>query len=443
MTMNAIFPKRRHTVKKVTNRAFSVLLLILLVVGGMSAYLVNFLNSGSEWALAFYRANSGSTGTIADRNGTVLASFSPTGSFYSENTDIRKACFHIIGDYEGRTGGGIIAAISDDIKDYDIFTGTTHAEDHSFQLTLDSRLNVSAYKAMGSYKGCVLVCNYLTGEMLCILSTPTIDPLETVEDPEPGTYINKALSGAFVPGSVFKLVTSAAAIEDVPGIFEKSFWCENEYYIAGVEITCMGPHYTTDFYSALSNSCNCAFADISVRVGQESLKRHTKEYGFLDTHSLSGLTTAAGNFETEYMGDPELAWAGIGQWTDLVCPYSMLRFVAALANDGILVEPYLFNGTETESVRLVEEGTAKTLQDMMAFNVVDHYGTDNFPGLNLCAKTGTAEVGDGTNNAWFAGFLDDNSHPYAFVVLVEDGGYGISSAGGVANMVLQDAIALN
>ena len=76
----------------------------------------------------------------------------------------------------------------------------------------------------------------------------------------------------------------------------------------------------------------------------------------------------------------------------------------------------------------------------MSYNVQAHYGAWNFPGLNICAKTGTAEVGDGTSHAWFTGFLLDDAHPYAFVVLVENGGGGLGVAGPVANAVLQEAV---
>lgn len=88
----------------------------------------------------------------------------------------------------------------------------------------------------------------------------------------------------------------------------------------------------------------------------------------------------------------------------------------------------------------MEADTADKLKQMMSYNVVSHYGSDRFPGLNICAKTGTAELGDGTSHAWFAGFLDDEAHPYAFVVLVERGGGGLTNAGAVANAVLQAAV---
>ena len=86
-------------------------------------------------------------------------------------------------------------------------------------------------------------------------------------------------------------------------------------------------------------------------------------------------------------------------------------------------------------------GTAEQLASMMSYNVAAHYGGEsNFPGLKLCAKTGTAELGDGTSHAWFAGFLQDEEHPYAFVVMIEQGGGGLSAAGSLANTLLQAAV---
>ena len=98
------------------------------------------------------------------------------------------------------------------------------------------------------------------------------------------------------------------------------------------------------------------------------------------------------------------------------------------------------SGAEAEKSQLMEADTADKLKQMMSYNVVSHYSSDRFPGLNVCAKTGTAEVGDGTSHAWFTGFLLDDAHPYAFVVLVENAGGGLTNAGAVANTVLQAAV---
>ena len=165
---------------------------------------------------------------------------------------------------------------------------------------------------------------------------------------------------------------------------------------------------------------------------------HVKKWGFLDGHNLDGIPTAAGNYPLEFVGDPETGWSGIGQSTDLVCPYSMLRFVSAIANGGVLCEPKLIDdGKPAEKSMLVDAETARTMQQLMRNNVVSNYGDERFPGLMVCGKTGTAEVGDGTSHAWFTGFLLDEEHPYAFIVFVEQGGGGLSVATPIANTVLQ------
>ncbi|MBQ6404142.1 MAG: penicillin-binding protein, partial [Oscillospiraceae bacterium] len=164
------------------------------------------------------------------------------------------------------------------------------------------------------------------------------------------------------------------------------------------------------------------------------------DYGFTRSHKLDDIVTAGGSFTKDNPGTPGLAWSGIGQFEDAVCPYSMLRYVSAIASNGILQEPTLLVGKDNGSANLMQSTTANKLRDMMSYNVQAHYGAWNFPGLNLCAKTGTAEVGDGTSHAWFTGFLLDEAHPYAFVVIVENAGAGITAAAPVANAVLQAAV---
>ena len=195
------------------------------------------------------------------------------------------------------------------------------------------------------------------------------------------------------------------------------------------------------FEQALANSCNVAFAQLSVELGHGRLLDYVEKLGFLSSHRLEGMPTAAGSFPAADVGDPELAWAGVGQSTDLVCPYSMLRFVSAIANDGVLIPPRLIHdGSMGSSQRLLGTETARRLQELMNYNVVQHYGTERFPVLKLCAKTGTAERGDGRSNAWFVGFLAEEQHPYAFVVMIEGGGGGLAAAGDAANQILQFAV---
>ena len=254
--------------KKITRRAFSVVLIALMMIFGMTVYVLRYIDYGREWALAFPRANSGASGSIADRNGTMLIYFDRDVNAYAEDAEIREACYHITGDYWGRTGTGALSRYWDDMQSFSLLTGTTHAKSAELTLTVDAELCRTAYRALDGRKGAVLLSNYRTGELLVMVSGPSVDPMENENVPD-GAYLNRCLSATFTPGSVFKLVTSAAAIETVPNMDTRTFYCENDYEIAGVPIGCTGPHYTQTFEQALANSCNIAFAQIAVKVGQE------------------------------------------------------------------------------------------------------------------------------------------------------------------------------
>ena len=423
--------------KQISRRAVALLLLALLVVCGSLLYVVRYVEHGQDWAAAYARENAGASGAIIDRKGLVLAAFSPSESQFQPDRELRIANFHVTGDYYGRTGTGLLTGY----QDFSLLTGSSFSENAVLYLNVDAELNRKAFQVLDGRPGAVLIMNYRSGELLCMVSSPSIDPLEADPQPQEGAYINRCLSACFVPGSVFKLITAAAAIEGIPDLSERRFVCEGSVEIAGVTIKCSGYHGEQTFEQALSNSCNVAFSQLSVELGHPAMLRAVRRFGFLESQRLDGIPSAAGSFPLENPGDPELGWAGVGQSTDLLCPYSLLRFVAAVANDGELAEPRLIrDGSLGSSSRLMRADTAKELQRLMHYNVVNGYGEDRFPGLRLCAKTGTAERGDGSSNAWFVGFLADEEHPYAFVIMIERGGSGLGAAGTAANEILQYAV---
>ena len=298
------------------------------------------------------------------------------------------------------------------------------------------------------------VYNYDSGEILCMVSAPSYDPLNVPADIETsdrykGAYLNRFLSSAFTPGSVYKTVTLAAALEEIPDLMDRTWTCEGSVQIGDETIVCSGTHGQQDIASAFANSCNVAFAQIAVELGEEALAEHTERAGLTDSYSIDGLPTAKGSFRFDGITDGQLGWAGVGQYQDLVNPASLMLYMGAIANGGRAAEPYLIEKTvgalglpslphfTTHTGRLIEADTAEALADLMANNVTQTYGADRFPGMDICAKSGTAEVGEGqTPHAWFAGFLRGEETPYAFVVLVENGGGGSSVAGTVAARVL-------
>ena len=164
---------------------------------------------------------------------------------------------------------------------------------------------------------------------------------------------------------------------------------------------------------------------------------------------MDGLPTTKGTFNWDGITAGQLGWAGVGQYHDQVNPCAFLLWMGAIANGGRAAEPYLIQKTVSSlgipslphitrhTGRLIDSKTAATVADFMANNVTETYGTKRFPNMELCAKSGTAEVGTGqTPHAWFAGFLRNEDAPYAFVVLVENGGGGNAVAGTVAGKVL-------
>lgn len=422
--------------KKVKNRAASVLLLALLCILGLGVYCCRYVTQGEDWA-AFTARNNGAIGKIYDRNGVLLADAGSNA--YSSDYTTRVSNFHVLGDYTGNVGTGVLTRFAGKLSGFDLVNGTYATKAPTLSLSIDADLNNAAYAALAGRSGSVLITNYETGELLCIVSSPAIDPTDPGTIPD-GAYLNHAISSTYVPGSVYKLVTLAAALENIDDIYERTFTCNGYETVENSRLNCTGVHGTQTIEQALANSCNCAFSQLAQLLGPDILAEYAEKLGMTTSHGLDGISTASGSYEEFDLGTINLSWSAIGQATDLVCPYSMLRLVSAIGNGGTLMEPSLIG--DSTSTKLLDKNTAEQMAAMMNYNVQYAYGgQSSFPGLNVCAKTGTAEVGDGTNHAWFVGFLQDEDHPYAFVVQVERGGGGLSVAGAIANRVLQAAVA--
>ena len=433
--------------KKVTTRSFAALLLAALILLGFAVYLVRLVRDGGDWAAFYandsvYKNGALDRGTVTDRDGTLLA-FSNENVFgYADSYAVRVACLHAVGDMGGSIGTGALTAFRSKLIGWSLLKGTT-GSGGTVKLSIDADLNVTAYNALAGRKGTILVYNYETGEILCMVSSPSYDPNSGFDADDPayeGAYINRAISSSFVPGSVFKLVTLAAAVENIPDLYSQTFTCNGTYDVDGNTITCTGTHGTLTVEEALAHSCNCAFAQIALQLGGDTIAEYAERFGLTETHDLNGIETAAGSVESAGSDRANVAWEGIGQYKDLVVPYSLLRLMGAIANGGVVKEPSILCGRSNGSERLMSGSTAKALSDMMSYNVEYNYGAGNYPGLQMHAKTGTAEFGDGTSHAWFAGFLTNEDAPLAFVVLVEHGGSGYGVASPIANTVLQQAV---
>ena len=445
--------------KQVKQRTLLLLLLAAAFAAGVVLFCVLYATKGGRWA-AFsandhvYSDGRLAVGQILDRSGVLL--YDGASGDYAEERAVRKSTLHAVGDRWDNISTSAKAAFDDHLVGFNVLTGTTTGGSRLY-LTIDSDLNRQAWDLLDGRKGAVGIYNYKTGEVLCMVSTPTFDPADPpdIQDGDSrydGVYINRLLSAAFTPGSVFKVVTTAAALENLPDWESRAFTCTGSYELGEFTITCPYAHGEMSLRDAFAKSCNCAYAQLSVELGGETLRRYAEKAGLLDSISVSGLPTAAGSF-TIAEDEGLLGWSGVGQHEDLVCPANLMTLMGAIANGGKPVLPHLIlRESDLTGLTLYRDGvahgkrtfsrsTCETLREMMANNVAVTYGQENFGDLKLCAKSGTAEVGDASPHAWFAGFLDDPDHPLAFVVFVENGGSGASAAGSIASALLQSAAA--
>lgn len=445
---------------RIAGRSWIVLVLVLALMGGMAFFVMEFASDARQWVFFdgsphVYSGMKPADGILLDRSGNLLLDLSGNWK-YNNDPEIRKATLHWVGDRLGNVSTPIVSRYTDEMTGYDLLNGVYAYGDQPGRvtLTLSAEAQAAALEALDGRKGTVAVYNYKTGEILCAVTTPTYDP-DAVPDiagdatgAYDGVYLNRFTQATFTPGSIFKLVTAAAALETVPDILDLTFRCTGELEVGGGSVICESAHGTLTFEEALAYSCNCSFAQITEQIGGQRLQRYAESFGITGSISFDGIRTTPGNFEAADASAYALAWSGIGQHTDLVNPCQYLTFVGAIAGGGNGALPYAVKeitvgvqqtyAAETETTgRLISVSTAQKLRKMMRGCVEIKYGTDRFPDVTVCAKSGTAEKdGNEASNALFTGFVDDPDYPLAFIVVVQDGGYGSHTCIPIVNQVL-------
>lgn len=446
---------------RTTGKRSVVLYVVLLAfIGGLAWFFISLFLNGGTWAMQPYNRHISLTsmGTITDRNGNVLAESKEGARIYNDDADVRRAMMHTVGDNNGSVATSVQATMYDKLSGYNFITGSSKTLFNSFgrdiKLTIDQDVTMAAYYAMGDRKGAAILYNYENGEILAKVSKPTFDPSdppESTDDPAyDGVYVDRVLSSSFVPGSTFKLITLAAAMDKWPDSWQdKEFTCEGSVEIGGSPVTCLGEHGTVQAQEALGVSCNVYFAQLANEIGGEALQKKAEAFGFNHPLSFQGIQVRQSRLDLSQAGANDLGWSGVGQYTDLVNPYHELTLVGAIAADGSYAKPKLTGSVDllgslksgSGSTRYMSSDQAASLRAMMRSNVQNYYGDDFFPaGMQVAAKTGTAEVGsDVGDTCWIVGFSTNPDTPYAFVVVVENAEGALSSAGTVASQMLSAA----
>ena len=307
-------------------------LFLLLLLGGLLFFVWEYVTQAESWVSFsgsphLYNSSNIGCGTITDRSGNLLLDISQ-GRTYSDDANTRKSTLHWLGDKKGFINASTVSTYAASMVGYDRINGVYNASDEggNARLTLSAKVQNAALEAMGNRKGTVGVYNYKTGEILCALTTPTYDP-ENVPDiandttgAYDGVYLNRFLQSAYVPGSIFKIVTLSAALDCVPGIEDMTFPCRGKIEYGTEAVTCEKAHGTQTLKQAFANSCNCAFAQIAEKVGKNNMVKYVKQFQVTQKLSFDGSTTAAGNYDISDTGAVSFAWSCIGQHSDLVNP---------------------------------------------------------------------------------------------------------------------------
>nr|WP_203730724.1 penicillin-binding transpeptidase domain-containing protein [Streptomyces sp. SID12501] len=325
--------------------------------------------------------------------------------------------------------------------------------------TLNAAAQKAAYDGLkGRGKGAVAAIDPSTGAILALASFPSYDPsvfagnsnkdseawtkLQKKADPD-DPMLNRALRDIYPPGSTFKVVTAAAALEN--GLYTDA----DEKTDSPLPYTL--PDTTTELKNegsipcknatmrvALQYSCNTVFGKIGVDVGKDKMLEEAKKFGF-NSEQFVPVRSAASNFP-EKMDRPQTALSSIGQFETATTPLQMAMVASAIANDGKLMKPYMVDKLQAPNLDVLQQTepeemsqpltskNAQTLQSMMETVVKDGTGKNaQINGVTVGGKTGTAQHGVDNSEkpyAWFISYakLADGSSPVAVAVVVQDEG---------------------
>lgn len=319
--------------------------------------------------------------------------------------------------------------------------------------TIDARTQRIVERTMDNFgvsKGAVVVLDIDTGEVLAMASRPNFqqDKPDASMELQGAPFINRAVS-AFMPGSVYKTVIVAAALESGAVRPDERFQCHGSIKIGDREIKCMRAHGEITLKEALAHSCNCALIEIALKTGPEKLLEFAAKAGFGKLTGIELPEESPGYLPRiwEMLGG-DVANFAIGQGYLGVTPLQMAVFFRAIVTGGTHRPTFLLPGsgeeqegkvgrmeaaetsvrdpTLRESATILSQETSKLLRESLLLGTTAGTGQLAWvPRFGSAGKTGTAEVGEGRlPHAWFVGFCPLVSPEYVICVFVENGGEG-------------------
>lgn len=337
-------------------------------------------------------------------------------------------------------------------------------------LTIDRRIQETVEKALGNTEqGAVVVLDIESREVLAIASRPVFNPYDNISriialDPR-SPLMNRALT-RYYPGSIFKVLVAAAALEE--GLVKKTdtFYCSGSYdFDSGVSISCLKKegHGNINFEKAFKASCNTVFIELGLKIGRERLLQYVDAFHFTDETLLGFSEDRDYTYVSIDPGQPALGNASIGQKGVMITPLQAANLIATIADEGLWKEPVLVKQivkekgsiqeiTPRAGQQVVSKKTAQTVRDLMTLVVSEGSGISAaLDEVAVAGKTGTSQTGmyvlQGDEpreilNTWFGGFFPADHPRWAVVVLVENGETGGKSAAPIFKQIARDMLKL-
>ncbi|MEI3414023.1 MAG: penicillin-binding transpeptidase domain-containing protein [Christensenellales bacterium] len=440
------------------------LLLVMLFALVIAYFCYSVYFYGGRWVANPYNPRISSQkqhvimGTLTDRDGTVLAYTDEDGQRrYNNSADTRKAVCQVVGDSGGKVSTGADTFHAQFLLGFrssiferlaDAFTGTTQRGD-DVRLTISERLSryISEQFPKGK-RGAVVVLNYKTNEILAMVSMPQFDPTNmdaALANESAGALINRATQGLYPPGSTFKIVTLASALENLPDLNDFAFDCTGYYPVGNYSVTDGSAHGVQSLSDAFAHSCNTTFAALSQDLGYEMLGQTAEEMGFNENFMFSDLIV----YDFQLSIDDLSAETGVvghrqGARARHAAAHGAHRFDDCQPRRDERTAPHRASHDRAGRKPRAAQPCGRQARDQrrrrrQAGKRNDPRGEDQEQGkraaldngYTVAGKTGSAEASNDKSiesHAWFMGYITNDNAPYAVCVLVENGGDG----GGVA-----------
>ena len=337
----------------------------------------------------------------------------------------------------------------------------------SVYTTLDVGLQEVAYQSLGIYKGAVIVTEPSTGKILAMVSKPDFNPNEIdviwddlIKDEESSVLLNRATQGLYPPGSTFKIVTALEFIRENPDTYgQYSYQCSGRFALGNDVINCYhgSVHGSEDFRKSFAKSCNASFANIGTQLNRERFGNTLNSLLFNDKLPVAFAYNRSRLVIDEETSDSAIMQAAIGQGTTQITPLHLNMITCAIANNGVLMKPYLVDCVKNNDgniikqfnpdtyKRLMSETEAAALNDLMQEVVKSGTGT-KLSGLSYTAagKTGSAEYNNvkTDSHAWFTGFAPAENPEVCVTIIIEGAGSGGDYAVPIAKRIFNEYFGL-